>query len=81
MARPKGARLLRAWRVSRGLTQLQSAITLGTTPTTINLLENGKKTPLLSNAFAWEDATDGEVPARSWTEDEPDTESRAPEAA
>lgn len=65
----KGSDLLRSWRVGRGLTQLQAAVHLGTTPSRISLLEGGKMTPTLTNAFAFEDATDGEVPARSWTED------------
>lgn len=81
MAHNRGARLLREWRVSRQLTQMQAAVTMGTTPQRVCLLEGGKLTPALMNAFAYEDATDGEVPARSWTEADDQAEGELTEGA
>lgn len=76
MSNMRGARLLREWRHSRRLTQKQVAAVLGTTLLSVCLLEGGKRTPRLTNAFAYEEATDGEVPARSWAE--PDDEAAQP---
>ena len=76
MADMRGPRLLREWRLGRGLTQLQAAMHLGTTKLQVCLLEGGKRTPSLPNAFSYQDATDGEVPARSWAEQD-----EAPELA
>lgn len=80
MSNMRGPRLLRAWRVSRGLSQRQAGAHLGITKLTVCLLEGGERTPHLINAFAFEDATDGEVPARSWAEPD-DQEADQAEAA
>lgn len=65
----RGSALLIAWRESRDLTQWDAAKHLGLHPTYVSRYERGQP-PNLANALRIAEATDGEVPAESWTEPE-----------
>ncbi len=65
----RGSVLLREWRTKAGKSQFDVAVDLEIkTIQHISDLELGKRGPSLALALRLEDASQGAVPARAWTE-------------
>lgn len=64
-----GARLFAKWRAKRKVSQWELSKELGIHPGMLSRYESGAGIPGLANALTIETASEGAVPARSWTED------------
>ncbi len=61
-----GPKLLKAWRVKRGITQTELAKLAEISQVTVSLYESAQRTPTVANALALQRVTAGAVPVTVW---------------